>query len=100
MGRAWSSGFALQMTHAISPSMPRAVPARQKNKSWPRAFSTTRLFALSSARTRGQGRRMLKGAIVGFGFISAQGHHPAYLEPEDVDIIAVADLCPARLEAA
>jgi predicted dehydrogenase len=43
---------------------------------------------------------MLKGAIVGFGFISAKGHHPAYLEREDVDIVAVADLCPARLEAA
>src|SRR5206468_8725825 len=35
-----------------------------------------------------------------FGFISAKGHHPAYLEREDVDIVAVADVCPARLEAA
>ena len=43
---------------------------------------------------------MLKGAIAGFGFISAKGHHPAYLEREDVDIVAVADVCPARLEAA
>jgi len=43
---------------------------------------------------------MLKGAIIGFGFISGKGHHPAYLKREDVEIVAVADLCPARLEAA
>ena len=43
---------------------------------------------------------MLKGAIVGFGFISSKGHFPAYLQRNDVEIAAVADLCPARLEAA
>ena len=43
---------------------------------------------------------MLKGAIVGFGFISGKGHHPAYLQRDDVEIVAVADLCPARLSAA
>jgi predicted dehydrogenase len=43
---------------------------------------------------------MLKGAIVGFGFISGKGHHPAYLQRSDVEIVAIADLCPARLEAA
>ncbi|HEY6912117.1 MAG TPA: Gfo/Idh/MocA family oxidoreductase, partial [Myxococcales bacterium] len=43
---------------------------------------------------------MLKGAIVGFGFISGKGHHPAYLQRDDVEIVAVADLCPARLQAA
>jgi len=43
---------------------------------------------------------MLKGAIVGFGFISGKGHFPAYLERKDVEIVAIADLCPARLEAA
>jgi len=43
---------------------------------------------------------MLKGAIVGFGFISGKGHLPAYLARKDVEIAAVADLCPARLEAA
>lgn len=43
---------------------------------------------------------MLKGAIVGFGFISGKGHYPAYLQRDDVEIVAVADLCPARLESA
>ena len=43
---------------------------------------------------------MLKGAIVGFGFISGKGHFPAYRERKDVEIVAVADVCPARLEAA
>jgi len=46
----------------------------------------------------------LKGAIVGFGFISSLGHLPAYLkrrkEKGDVDIIAVADICAARREIA
>jgi predicted dehydrogenase len=43
---------------------------------------------------------MLKGAIAGFGFISGKGHHPAYQAREDVEILAVADVCPARLEVA
>ena len=43
---------------------------------------------------------MLKGAIVGFGFISGKGHYPAYLKRDDVEIVASADLCPARLEQA
>jgi len=43
---------------------------------------------------------MLKGAIAGFGFISGKGHHPAYLQRSDVEIVAIADVCPARLEAA
>ena len=43
---------------------------------------------------------MLKGAIAGFGFISGKGHHPAYRQRSDVDIVAIADVCPARLEAA
>jgi predicted dehydrogenase len=42
---------------------------------------------------------MLKGAIVGFGFIAGKGHHPAYLARKDVEIAAVADVSPARLEA-
>jgi len=42
----------------------------------------------------------LKGAIVGFGFISGKGHYPAYQRREDVEIVAVADVCPSRLEAA
>ena len=43
---------------------------------------------------------MLKGAIAGFGFISGKGHQPAYQKRDDVQIVAVADVCPARLEAA
>ena len=43
---------------------------------------------------------MLKGAIVGFGFISGKGHWPAYQKRDDVEIVAVADICPARLEVA
>jgi predicted dehydrogenase len=42
----------------------------------------------------------MKGAIVGFGFISAKGHLPAYQKRDDVEIVAFADVCPARLEAA
>jgi predicted dehydrogenase len=43
---------------------------------------------------------MLKGAIVGFGFISGKGHFPAYQKRKDVEIVAFADVCPARLAAA
>jgi predicted dehydrogenase len=43
---------------------------------------------------------MLKGAIIGFGFISGKGHHPAYLQRSDVEIVAFADVSPARLEEA
>src|SRR5712691_6367259 len=43
---------------------------------------------------------MLKGAIVGFGFISGKGHYPAYEKRDDVEIVAIADVCPARLDAA
>jgi predicted dehydrogenase len=42
----------------------------------------------------------LKGAVIGYGFISGKGHIPAYLEraqrEKDVEIIAVADLCESR----
>jgi predicted dehydrogenase len=43
---------------------------------------------------------MLKGGIVGFGFISSKGHLPAYLARKDVRIEAVADVCEARRELA
>lgn len=42
----------------------------------------------------------LKGAVIGFGFISGKGHVPAFQKRADVEITAVADICPARLEAA
>jgi predicted dehydrogenase len=42
----------------------------------------------------------MRGAIVGYGFIAGQGHAPAYLERArlqgDVQIVAVADITPAR----
>ena len=42
----------------------------------------------------------LKGAMVGFGFIGSRGHLPAYAVRGDVEIAAVADISPARREAA
>lgn len=41
-----------------------------------------------------------RGAIVGFGFISGKGHFPAYAERADTEIVAIADICPARRELA
>jgi predicted dehydrogenase len=38
----------------------------------------------------------LRGAIVGYGFIAAHGHLPAYLGRADVEIVAVADVCAPR----
>ena len=43
---------------------------------------------------------MLKGGMVGFGFIGAAGHFPAYAARKDVVIVAVADVCKARLDVA
>ena len=46
----------------------------------------------------------IKGAIIGYGFISSHGHIPAYLDRAknkgDVEIIAVADICEARRDLA
>ena len=42
----------------------------------------------------------MKGAIVGFGFIAGKGHLPGYLEDEGIDIVAIADVTPARLKLA
>ena len=42
----------------------------------------------------------LKGAVIGYGFISGKGHVPAYLQrakdQNDVEILAIADICEAR----
>ena len=42
----------------------------------------------------------LKGAVIGYGFISGKGHIPAYLQRTqgDVKIVAVADICKERLD--
>lgn len=45
------------------------------------------------------GRRR-RGAFVGFGFIAEKGHLPAYLRSDQLEIVAIADVCPARREAA
>ncbi len=49
-------------------------------------------------------RDRLRGAVVGYGFISSRGHLPAYLQRakkhHDVEIVAIADICPARRELA
>lgn len=47
-----------------------------------------------------ENNKKLKGAIVGFGFISSKGHMPAYADRiekyGDVEIIAICDICPDR----
>jgi predicted dehydrogenase len=40
-----------------------------------------------------------RGAIVGYGFIAERGHVPAYKD-SDLEIVAIADVCAARREAA
>jgi predicted dehydrogenase len=45
-------------------------------------------------------QRALRGAIVGYGFISECGHLPAYHRAGDFEIVAVADTCAARREKA
>jgi predicted dehydrogenase len=44
--------------------------------------------------------RRRRGAIVGFGFIAEKGHLPAYQSSEELEIVAVADVCAARCRAA
>ncbi|HUJ28615.1 MAG TPA: Gfo/Idh/MocA family oxidoreductase [Myxococcales bacterium] len=43
---------------------------------------------------------MLKGAIVGFGFISGKGHWPAFQKRDDVEIVATADFTDKRVQQA
>jgi predicted dehydrogenase len=42
----------------------------------------------------------LQAAIVGFGFIAEKGHLQAYLQRKDIQVVAVADGCEARLRLA
>jgi predicted dehydrogenase len=37
-----------------------------------------------------------KVAVVGYGFISGNGHVPAFLKRNDVEIVAIADICAER----
>jgi predicted dehydrogenase len=45
-------------------------------------------------------QKKLRGAVIGYGFISGKGHIPAYLERAkkqgDVEIVAIADICEGR----
>ena len=41
-----------------------------------------------------------RGAIVGYGFIAEHGHMPAYAAVGNLEIVAVADVCAARRDAA
>ena len=43
---------------------------------------------------------MLRGAIIGFGAVAANGHWPAYAQSGDVKIVAVVDRTEERREAA
>jgi predicted dehydrogenase len=40
--------------------------------------------------------KTLRGAVIGYGFISGKGHIPAYLKRSDVQITAIADISEAR----
>jgi predicted dehydrogenase len=42
----------------------------------------------------------LRVAVIGYGFISGKGHIPAFQKRNDVEIVAVADISPARRELA
>ena len=45
--------------------------------------------------------KTLRGAMVGFGFISSKGHLPAYIDRQkkyrDIEIVAICDICPERM---
>ena len=45
-------------------------------------------------------KKKKKAGLVGYGFICSKGHLPAFLEREDVEIVAVADISPERRELA
>lgn len=45
-------------------------------------------------------KKVWKGAVVGYGFISGKGHVPAFQKRDDVEIVAVADVCEDRRAAA
>src|SRR5437016_8664261 len=48
--------------------------------------------------------KQLRGAVIGYGFISSQGHIPVYRDRNrtlgDVKIVALADICPIRRSSA
>ena len=54
----------------------------------------------SSAGTIRSGLGVLRGAIIGFGAVAANGHWPAYAESGEAKIVAVVDRTEARRNAA
>jgi predicted dehydrogenase len=42
----------------------------------------------------------IRGGLVGYGFIASRGHAPVYARRQDVDIVAIADICAPRLTIA
>jgi predicted dehydrogenase len=42
----------------------------------------------------------LQSGLIGYGFIASQGHAPVYAAREDFEIVAIADICAARRQAA
>ena len=49
--------------------------------------------------SQGQGKT-LRGACIGFGYISERGHLPAYASKKNFRIVALADTCEARRQVA
>lgn len=45
-------------------------------------------------------KKKWKIGVVGYGFISGKGHIPAYSKRDDVEVVAIADVCEARRELA
>src|SRR4051812_46326445 len=49
-------------------------------------------------------KKHLRGALIGYGFVSASGHVPAYIrrsqERGDLQIVAMADISPIRRKLA
>jgi len=43
---------------------------------------------------------LIRGGIIGYGYIASRGHAPVYSKREDVEIIAIADICSPRLAIA
>ena len=56
--------------------------------------------ASDKSQSMSNNTKRLRGAVIGYGFISGKGHIPAYLqrasEQDDVEIVAIADICEAR----
>src|SRR5262249_9221905 len=86
---------------SVSAERPVALSRRNRSFSLSPGSTSDRRSTVASSHSS---RDRLRGAVVGYGFISSQGHLPSYLRrarrQRDVEIIAIADICPARRELA